>query len=346
MKLPKPPDPNAPRKSMRETILTSLPVVLTVVATVLAGLSSGEMTRAQYYRSMAAQMQAKASDQWSYFQAKRGRSIDALQALDLLSISAHPGSLDAGVLRAASAGLKQAAGGDAKFAPRAADLDVELSAVLAGPNWAGAMEVVNGHPPTVVDQPIASSRVLEAMSEVEKDQSEAVMAPLLRQITGDEIADAQRVVNDNLNAFDASFEPAGKVLDKLRGIFTRESQLWTDFVRGGVGVAKGSGQDIDSAQADVTAARLRETSMRYDREADYNKSLGQLCEVLVRQAGVHCTRAQARSALFFYCMLAAQAGVVISSLSLAIRRGNAFWLMAAVAGAAAVMASSYVYLFI
>ena len=54
-------------------ILTATPVVMTIVATLLAGLASSEMTRAQYDRSLAAQQQSKAGDQWSYFQAKRLR---------------------------------------------------------------------------------------------------------------------------------------------------------------------------------------------------------------------------------------------------------------------------------
>ena len=35
-------------------VLTATPVVMTVIATLLAGLSSSEMTRAQYDRSLAA----------------------------------------------------------------------------------------------------------------------------------------------------------------------------------------------------------------------------------------------------------------------------------------------------
>src|SRR5262245_49935735 len=65
-----PPDPP---KSPGERALTAVPVVLTVLATVLAGLSSGEMTRSMYYRSLAAQNQAKAGSQWAFFQAKRTR---------------------------------------------------------------------------------------------------------------------------------------------------------------------------------------------------------------------------------------------------------------------------------
>src|SRR5436190_3270355 len=65
-------------------ILTATPVVMTVVATALAGLASSEMTRAQYDRSLAAQQQSKAGDQWSFFQAKRLRGAYQQNTADLL----------------------------------------------------------------------------------------------------------------------------------------------------------------------------------------------------------------------------------------------------------------------
>lgn len=56
-------------------VLGATPVIMTVIATALAGLASSELNKAQYDRSWAAQLQAKASDQWSFFQAKRLRSV-------------------------------------------------------------------------------------------------------------------------------------------------------------------------------------------------------------------------------------------------------------------------------
>src|SRR5258708_34406244 len=79
-----------PPKSFVETIISTTPVLLTVVATLLAGLSSSEMTQAQYYRSMAAQYQSKAGDQWGFFQAKRIRGSGLEQTADLLGPSAEP----------------------------------------------------------------------------------------------------------------------------------------------------------------------------------------------------------------------------------------------------------------
>jgi hypothetical protein len=62
-----------PKKKLWDTVLTATPILLTVLGTILASRSSGEMTQAQYYRSVAGQNQSKAGDQWAFFQAKRVR---------------------------------------------------------------------------------------------------------------------------------------------------------------------------------------------------------------------------------------------------------------------------------
>src|SRR5215471_16355863 len=65
-------------------ILSATPVVMTVIATLLAGLATSEMTRAQYDRALGAQLQSKAGDQWGYFQAKKLRSAIQRNSLELL----------------------------------------------------------------------------------------------------------------------------------------------------------------------------------------------------------------------------------------------------------------------
>ena len=68
-------------------ILLATPVVMTVIATLLAGLASSEMTRAQYDRALGAQLQSKAGDQWAYFQAKKLRSAIQQNSYELLTAS-------------------------------------------------------------------------------------------------------------------------------------------------------------------------------------------------------------------------------------------------------------------
>src|SRR5512136_462163 len=79
-------------------ILSATPVVMAVVATALAGLASSEMTRAQYDRSLAAQQQSKAGDQWSFFQAKRLRGAMQRSTLDLLQNTTELHPLDSAAL--------------------------------------------------------------------------------------------------------------------------------------------------------------------------------------------------------------------------------------------------------
>src|SRR5262249_13951973 len=77
-------------KGFWNAILTATPIVLTVLSTGFAGLSSSEMTRSMYYRSLAAQHQSKAGDQWAFFQAKRTRGTNMETTADLLDSLAHP----------------------------------------------------------------------------------------------------------------------------------------------------------------------------------------------------------------------------------------------------------------
>src|SRR5438477_7245352 len=81
------------KKSTWDTIITMTPVIMTVIATLLAGLSSSEMTKAQYHRSLSGQNQSKAGDQWGFFQAKRIRGTTMETAVDQLPAVARPGPL-------------------------------------------------------------------------------------------------------------------------------------------------------------------------------------------------------------------------------------------------------------
>jgi hypothetical protein len=101
-------------QTMWGRILSATPVVMTVVATMLAGLASSEMTRAQYNRSLAAQQQSKTGDQWEFFQAKRLRSALQNSTLDVLQGTTELHALDAATL--------------ASFAPPAAPASPQLDA--------------------------------------------------------------------------------------------------------------------------------------------------------------------------------------------------------------------------
>src|SRR5271166_2113602 len=84
-------------------ILGVTPIVMTVIATMLAGLASSEMTKAQYDRSLAAELQSKAGDQWGYYQAKKLRGALAQNTLDLLAATSEVTPLEVAALPGAEA---------------------------------------------------------------------------------------------------------------------------------------------------------------------------------------------------------------------------------------------------
>ncbi len=86
---------------------------MAVVSTLLAGLASSEMTRAQYDRALAAQLQSKAGDQWNLFQGKKLRGALRRTELDPVGTTAEVHPLDRAALLAGSADSAGAAFGSA-----------------------------------------------------------------------------------------------------------------------------------------------------------------------------------------------------------------------------------------
>src|SRR3954451_13205636 len=71
---PTPPAAEKPR-SLFEKVGAALPIALTAIATAFAGMSTSELQQAMFWRSAAAQDQAKATSQWTLAGFKRDRSL-------------------------------------------------------------------------------------------------------------------------------------------------------------------------------------------------------------------------------------------------------------------------------
>jgi len=314
------------------------------VATILAGLSSGAMTRSQYYRSLAAQDQAKASDQWGYYQAKKMRSVNAGNTMDLLAATGIVGSLDPQELRSLSGKIAAAVHSDA-----ANELDARMKTLLGDEKSVMAFAGVEGKLPAVVDQTIEEVPVRDAMRAIAMGATDADLAGLMRQIKGSDLVDATATANGNLTHFDEAVKPIGDVLDGLHTTLAELREV-VESKQGPLDAAAGTNPaelltDLTTAQASVDAARLRFEMARYQREAEYNGSVAAILEVEIRQAGAISDRDRKRSGNFFYGMLAAQAGVTIATLAMAVKQKNLFWSLAAMAGAVAVAFSGYIYMF-
>jgi hypothetical protein len=275
-------------------VLTATPVILTVVATALAGLASSEMTRAQYSRALAAQQQSKAGDQWGYFQAKRLRSALQHNTLDLLESTTDVHPLETAALEEAGADPQAVA------ALQQAKLPAIAPAAAYTPDLSATLNAIENFQ----EQPAAFYRL--------KDQT---------------VAEALLAAQNRAAEFDAATKPVNQVIERLERRFNQEAaslQTRRDFI----------------------AARLRYTAARYDTEARLNQAIANMFEVQVRRSNVEAARHHRRSQRFFYGMLAAQAGVIIATFSLAARKRSFLWGLAAAAGAAAISFAIYVYLFV
>ncbi|HNC24714.1 MAG TPA: DUF4337 family protein [Opitutaceae bacterium] len=289
-------------------VLASTPIVMTVIATALAGLSSSEMTRAQYDRSMAAQLQSKAGDQWSYFQAKRLRAALQRNTLDVLRGTTGARALDAAALTARLAGTP-------------------VHALLATPAGTSALDcLTHATLPSAGGDAARNEGVNGALAAVEAGKADADVDALLAKVKPAELATALADATERVRSFDATLKRINAVIDVV------EKEL--------------AQHPADDLARDFTQARLTYAGQRYDAESRQNQVVAQLLELQVRKSNLSAERHHARSQRFFYGMLAAQLAVIISTFSIAARKRNFLWALAASAGAAAVGFAAYVYLYV
>ncbi len=296
-------------------VLAATPVIMTVIATLLAGLSSGEMTRAQYDRALAAQQQSKAGDQWNYFQAKRLRAALQRNTLDLLHGTTGVRPVDPHALTVRLAGTP-------------------LQAVLESSDGRQALDcLVRGTLPSAGADVVTDSRIIAALAAVDAGQPDADIARILVPVKAADLTAALHDANASVHAFDARLMPVNRALDAI------EKELTHPLI----GAAVSGPDTADPVARDFISARLTYSAQRYDTESRQNQVIAQLYELQVRKSNTSAERHHARSQQFFYGMLAAQMAVIISTFSMAARKKNLLWVLA---GTAAVAFALYVYLYV
>lgn len=173
-------------------ILGMTPVVMTVIATLLAGLSTSEMTKAQYERSHGAQLQSKAGDQWGFFQAKRLRGAIQSGALDTAQLTVGDTTPDAAALRAFAARLP-----DAELVLGALNflLTEKLPATAAAPDW--------------------PAEIRAALDAIESGADDAEIATLARRVKPAALAATLAATQAHARDFDAALRPVVTGGDRL-----------------------------------------------------------------------------------------------------------------------------------
>ena len=339
-------------KPTAERALAAVPVVLTVMATVLAGLSSNEMTRSMYYRSLAAQNQAKSGSQWEFFQAKRIRGTTLEAVADLargqvdmpLTDAAQLGALMNRVVTAVRQ-VADTGGQSSEAADRLTKSAQKLDALLKSDEGRKGLRYLTGHElPSIDAQGTDDPAIRSIVQAIRTRQTEAQTKDTVAKIDLDRLQEAIDRAETNAEAFDKASRPLNQfirmldsTLDEIRGELRHIDRPDNDKP---VTEARSALKD---ASAGLRVARQDLTARRYAAEAGYNQASAELYEVLVRRNGFESDRHRERSKNFFYAMLCAQAGVTVAAFALARSRKSLFWGFAGFAGVLALSFGAYVY---
>jgi hypothetical protein len=318
-------------------VLGATPIVMTVIATVLAGLASSEMTRAQYDRSLAAQLQSKASDQWNLYQAKKLQGIVQGDVLDLMEAGQPLHGVDLPALRRVLPDAAPAPS-DSTDSPEA----TRLRQILAEPGTPPALDLFqqNALPPVAPAVPL-DPKITAAMAAVQAGRDEDEVAGLLQGVTPAELAAALRAATARSQALDAATGPVNQVVARTEaGVKALLRRLRSD-----AGANPDLQAQVTTLSRDFAAQRLRYTITRYQAEARINSDIANVYELQLRQSNLAAERHHRRSQYFFIGMLAAQMAVVIATFALAARQRSLLWSLAAAAGFGAASFAFYIYLF-
>lgn len=329
-----PPTPEKPA-GLWGMILTATPVALTALATAFAGLSSSEMTQAMYHRSMAAQHQSRAGNQWAFFQAKRIRGNGIESSIEVLQALGHPEPFDRDRMMVALDRLQGSPTGPQAVAVRRAR------------DRLAAVKVTDFRLPTVEPTPLPDSAARQAFDEavqaIQKRQTEGETVALVARIRPETIDEAIRLAEDDADRFDRACEPVTDTVKELRTLFN-DLAAAIRSMRG----APGPGAEVvvvfDRLDASFRAAAMDYEARRYRAEAAFNRRAAEAYEVRVRRSGIESDRHRERSKQFFYSMLLAQVGVTVSSLALAKAHRSWLWFFAAVVAVVSLGFTGYVYL--
>jgi hypothetical protein len=309
--------PPEPPKNRLEKLGAALPIGLTALATVFAGMSTGALQQAMYWKSQAAQDQAKATNQWTLAGFKRDRAL---------------------VMQAAAAQLRAASGyAPASFAkeyvPGAPDAEKkdrdrdEIQARAIG--WLTEPKGERAGPPPVRLPEVTDPNIVALRDAIEKREPEAELVRLAGKIKHDAINRAIDEAEKAAEQVDRDWDPVVKAA--------------SDLVRSQAAIKPGDPDAAKKAPA-ATAAQAAGFEMeerRYRAESRLNQGIGFLYEIRVKSSSAESDKHRRKSETLFVAMLVAQIGGVTSSLALARKHKSALWLFAGVVGLAALGVGAY-----
>jgi hypothetical protein len=184
-------DPTPPEepKTLFDKIGAALPIALTAVATAFAGLSSSEMSRAMYWRSAAAQDQAKVNDQWSLAGFKRDRSL---------------------IVQTAAAVLRAGSGGQGYTVPPANGAADQTPAAATAREW-----MAGKGPPRAELSAVEDPLIQRVLEDVRKRRPEAEVVALARGIDAAKLEAVIAAAAEAVAKAEEEADPVLKEADRL-----------------------------------------------------------------------------------------------------------------------------------
>lgn len=307
------PNPEAKKdeepKGLIEKAGAALPVALTALAAVFGSMSNGALQEAMYWKSQAAQDQAKSTSQWSLAGFKRDRAL---------------------VMQTSAAQLRATSG----YAPATFDAkpkDASGPEGQKGLAWLTEKGEKGGPPPAklpdIDDERIKELRDAIERREPERDQLKKAGRVDIEKITK-AIDDAERYKEQT----DKEWSP---VLDAANAWVRAQLE-----VKDGDPEAQKKRTNATSAQA--TGFELEQR--RYRTESRLEQGVGFLYEIRVKVSTAESDKHRRKSDALSMAMLVAQIGAVAASLALARKQKSALWLFAGLIGLVSVVVGGYAML--
>jgi hypothetical protein len=267
-------------------ILTATPIIMTVISTMLAGLASSEMTRAQYSRSLGAQQQAKAGDQWGYFQAKRLRGAMQRSTLDLLQATVTLNPINAS------------------------------SFPNLTPGTVAAIE--KGELPPLPPEIELAPAIRSAIEMLDAAKSDDEIAVPLNSLDLKTLANTERAARERADRYDEVTKPVSRVIDELeKSLIGSGQERVRDFTASRLRYT--SARYETEARLNQTIAQLLELQVRKSnliaerhRHRSQRFFFGMLGAQLAVIISTFSLAAKARSALWMFAASAGIAAVVFA----------------------------------
>jgi len=311
-------------KGMLQKLGAALPIGLTALATVFAGMSTSALQQAMYWKSQAAQDQSKATNQWSLAGFKRDRALIMQTTAAQLRAAA-----EYRMPTFAKPAVKSASDPEAEKKAKEAE-DYQIKAL----GWLTEEKGDKAGPPRVKLPEITDEQIKALRDGIEARQPEAELLALAAKVNKDAINKAIDDTEKAVEQVDKDWDPIIKAASSL---VQKEAGMKADV----------SEEDRKKKAANATAAQATGFELeqrRYRAESFMNQGIAFLYEIRVKVSTAESDKHRRKSQQFFYAMLAAQIGAVVSSLAIARQKMSVLWFFASAIGLVSLGIGLYVFL--